>query len=178
MDQEEKNQRFVMEHDQLHAKQLKACNARIASYVAENQIMREELSTSEYRIRDLTTKHLRLQKQTTHTNKYTEYTEYTEFNSLHEADDTDRRPYQIGPSPSVQIEVLRLEQRLKNSEQKEMTCRQHNIQLQHSLDERNQVRAWLYTRSPSSSCRRSIEHRIHTRPFFWIFLFDVFLMLV
>ena len=134
--------------------------------------MREELSTSEYRIRDLTTKHLRLQKQTTHTNKYTEYTEY---NSLHEADDTDRRPYQIGPSPSVQIEVLRLEQRLKNSEQKEMTCRQHNIQLQHSLDERNQVRACIHAAPVGPPRAVGVSLTGYTRglffgSFFWMWL--------
>ena len=62
MDQEEKHGSLMMESDRLHSKQLKASNARIASYISENQVMREELSTAEYRVRDMTTKRLRSQQ--------------------------------------------------------------------------------------------------------------------
>ena len=102
MDQEEKHGSLMMESDRLHSKQLKASNARIASYISENQVMREELSTAEYRVRDMTTKRLRSQQM--------------------ESEDRRRERGGVKSSASVQkiffsseqAEMLRLERRLSS----------------------------------------------------------------
>jgi hypothetical protein len=144
MDKEERNSRLTIDGDQLHAKQLKACNIRIASYVSENQLLREELSCSEYRVRDLTTKYLRLQKKskrsiTSNGRRWLEDENYEDDEENDgEENHTSFISSHVEPSPTQQLEVLRLERNLRILSDKETNTKKELIKVQHSLEERNQ----------------------------------------